>query len=107
MSKKNFNDMATIDNLLNDLKDKLPSSMPAAGSLTQNVGSSERIVSVLGGSLMTIYGIYNAKSPIGAAVGLIGGALLFRGATGFCPVNDAIGRDTSDISREPEVIDLP
>ena len=99
--------MENITNLLNDLKDKIPTSLPAAGSLTQNLGSTERIASVVGGSLMTIYGITNAKSPIGAAIGLIGGALLFRGTTGFCPVNEAIGRNTSDLNKEPQVIDLP
>jgi hypothetical protein len=98
--------MNTLDNVLNDLKDKLPSSFPGAGSLPQNVGSTERIASVVLGGLMTIYGITNMKSPIGAAVGLIGGAMLFRGSTGYCPVNDAIGRNTADITEEP-VIDLP
>ena len=99
--------MDTITNLLNDLKDKIPASLPAAGSLNQNVGSTERIASVIGGSLMTIYGITHAKSPVGAAIGLIGGALLFRGTTGYCPVNDAIGLNTAEKTAEPPVIDLP
>jgi uncharacterized membrane protein len=98
--------MDLINNLVNELKDKMTSSMPA-GALSQNIGTNERIFSVIGGSLMTIYGIKNASSPIGAAVGLIGGALLFRGTTGFCPVNDAIGRNTSEPVSEPQVIDLP
>src|SRR5687767_7110800 len=99
--------MDQITNLLNDLKNKIPSTLPAAGSLTQNVGSTERIASVIGGGLMTVYGISNPKSPIGAAVGLIGAALLFRGVSGFCPVNNVLGLNTADKNSEPDVIDLP
>lgn len=62
-----------------------------------NVGSSERIVSALGGGAMIAYGI-KRKDWLGALLGLVGGSLALRGATGHCQVYDALDVDTSEKS---------
>jgi uncharacterized membrane protein len=59
-----------------------------------NVGTGERILSAIGGSVIAYYG-FKKPTPAGLLLGLAGGALLVRGASGFCPVNQAIGRDTA------------
>ena len=55
--------------------------------LPHNVGKSERIVSALFGSALIYDAIAQKK---GLLKGLAGGYLLFRGATGYCPLYDAI-----------------
>ncbi len=75
---------------------------PATGSSHINVGKSERIASVIGGVLLTFYGL-RKPNAIGLILAAAGGAMLYRGASGSCPVNTAIGRDTAadeDISVE-------
>ncbi len=68
---------------------------PATGSSHINVGNAERAVSLVGGALLTYFGLRKPNVG-GIAMAAAGGAMLFRGTTGFCPLNDAIGRDTSD-----------
>ncbi len=60
----------------------------------QNVGNAERIVSVTAGSIMALAGLSRRSLPglIGAA---IGGALIYRGATGTCPAYSALDIDTA------------
>lgn len=75
---------------------------PASGSSHINVGRNERIASLVGGALLTFYGM-RKPGAAGLAMAAAGGALLYRGATGYCPVNSAAGRDTAgskDISIE-------
>lgn len=62
-----------------------------------NVGSSERIMSALGGGALVAYGI-KRKDWLGALLGLVGGSLALRGATGHCQVYDALDVDTSEKS---------
>ncbi|GGC14081.1 MULTISPECIES: YgaP family membrane protein [Dyadobacter] len=59
-----------------------------------NVGNAERIGSFVAGSLITYYGIKNQNTLIGKAASLVGGLLIARGASGYCPINKTIGRDT-------------
>ncbi len=68
---------------------------PATGSSHQNVSKVERIVSAVGGGALAALGMRKAGGA-GLAMTLAGGALLFRGATGYCPMNQLVGRDTSD-----------
>ena len=65
---------------------------------TINVADVERWASALGGAALTAYGIKQLKdrSPAGAALAAAGGALMFRGATGHCPVYAAAGINTAD-----------
>ena len=59
-----------------------------------NVGPEERVLSALGGGALTALGLAS-RGWIGLGLLLAGGSLLVRGATGFCAVNQAIGRNTA------------
>ena len=69
---------------------------PASGSSVVNVGTAERIFSVAGGALLATYGLRNTKKLSGLPMLLAGGFLLMRGATGYCPVNSALRRNTAE-----------
>src|SRR5438477_12539793 len=56
-----------------------------------NVGSSERLASVLGGSLLTLLGI-RQRSNFGALMAILGGGLVYRGMTGHCPAYSYLGK---------------
>jgi uncharacterized membrane protein len=62
-----------------------------------NISDAERLASALGGALLAAYGI-SQKSRSGAMLAAAGGALIVRGATGYCPGYAAAGvdRSTSD-----------
>lgn len=60
-----------------------------AESLPRNVGESERWASMLGGALTALYGLRRGDAA-GAVIALAGGALVARGATGYCPVYAAM-----------------
>jgi uncharacterized membrane protein len=59
-----------------------------------NVGRTERIASVLGGAGLVALAFRN-KGLGGALLGLVGGVLVHRGATGHCNVYGALGVDTT------------
>jgi uncharacterized membrane protein len=61
----------------------------------KNVGAVERLASVSGGAALAAYGL-SRQTPAGAALALLGGALVVRGATGHCPVYGAAGIDTTE-----------
>jgi len=61
---------------------------------TMNISDTERFASALGGALLAAYGIAQ-RSKSGAMIAAAGGALIVRGATGFCPGYAAAGIDTS------------
>ena len=63
-----------------------------------NVADVERWASALGGAALTAFGIKQLKdrSPAGAAIAAAGSALMYRGATGHCPVYAAAGITTAD-----------
>lgn len=68
---------------------------PAFGSSQVNVGNTERIISGVVGGAALIYGIRHLSSPTGIG-SLIGGAyLLARGLTGYCSLNNLLGRNTT------------
>lgn len=76
---------------------------PASGSARINVGTAERLASAVGGAALLAVGL-RKRSVGGTALALTGGALVARGLTGHCPVNKAVGRDSSDGT--PEALDL-
>jgi len=80
--------------------DPLPS-----GSSKINVGENERVLSVAGGALLAAIGL-SRGSLGGALLAVIGGVLVFRGASGYCPINEAIGRDTAEGKAETDVIEI-
>lgn len=56
----------------------------------QNLGRNERVVSMAGGGLLAAYALKH-RGATGVAIALVGGALMLRGATGYCRVYDALG----------------
>lgn len=60
-----------------------------------NVGRTERLASVIGGSAVALYGLTRGSAG-GAAVALLGGILVYRGATGRCPAFSALGISSAD-----------
>jgi uncharacterized membrane protein len=63
----------------------------------KNVGTTERILSVASGAIMLMSGLMRIrKTPVKSTLSAATGALMmYRGATGFCFVNKAIGRNTA------------
>lgn len=57
---------------------------------SQNVNNRERWVSVVLGSAVTAYGL-TRRSITGTVIAGLGGALIWRGASGHCAVYDALG----------------
>ncbi len=88
----------------------------ASGSSHMNVGTTERVVSTFAGTFLMSRGLRQLfRHPISALITTAtGGALLYRGLTGYCAVNNAIGRDSSDqetarplVIRETIVVNKP
>jgi len=59
-----------------------------------NVGDDERALSALGGGALLAAGLAHGGCP-GLALIWSGAALLLRGVTGHCAVNEALGRNTA------------
>jgi uncharacterized membrane protein len=68
--------------------------------INQNVSPAERVVSAVSGSGLIAYGLKQG-GLFGAALSLLGGGLLYRGATGHCHVYDAAGITTADDRPSP------
>lgn len=65
---------------------------------TVNVADVERWASALGGAALTAYGIRHLKekSMAGAMIAAAGTTLIYRGATGHCPVYASTGINTAN-----------
>lgn len=61
-----------------------------ADSPPQNIGRNERLLSMLAGGALALYGL-RRRSGIGRAAAASGAALLYRGWTGHCPVVASLG----------------
>jgi uncharacterized membrane protein len=59
-----------------------------------NVAEIERWASALGGAALAVYGL-RQRSMAGAMIAASGGALMYRGASGHCPVYTAAGINTA------------
>ena len=59
-----------------------------------NVGQAERWLSVVAGSALAAYAA-RRRDMTGGLAAAAGAALLYRGTTGHCPINERIGRDTA------------
>lgn len=75
-------------------------STPATGSSKMNVGTSERIISVAGGLLLSYWSL-KRKGLTRAVLATAGVPLLYRAISGYCSLNEAIGRDTAGEANEP------
>src|SRR3954452_6227909 len=60
-----------------------------------NVGNSERVVSVAAGSILALAGVSRGSIP-GLISAAIGGMLIYRGATGNCPIYGAMKINTAE-----------
>jgi hypothetical protein len=80
--------LGSVTTLLNDRRDRL-------GAV--NVGKAERWASVLGGAALAALALRsrNRKAGLGVAA-LTGLPLLWRGATGHCPVYQKMGIDRTN-----------
>ena len=65
---------------------------------SQNVNSVERAASAVAGGALLAYGLKHGGVG-GTVLSILGGGMLFRGATGHCHVYDALGVDTKDMER--------
>lgn len=63
-----------------------------------NVGETERLASVMGGSVLALLGLMRGGLT-GSALAIGGGALVYRGITGHCEAYHAMGIDTTDSTR--------
>jgi len=59
-----------------------------------NVGETERMVSLVGGPALALFGL-SRRNPGGIALAALAGWLFYRGFTGHDPVYDAIGVNTA------------
>ena len=60
----------------------------------QNVGETERLISVIAGAILSFYGMKRQATLLGKGMTFAGGLLITRGTTGVCPVNRALGRNS-------------
>lgn len=74
---------------------------PATGTSHVNVGSAERVLSTAAGAVLAYAGIKSKSKVGGAALAALGATLVFRGASGYCPMNDVFGRDSAHEQPEP------
>jgi uncharacterized membrane protein len=70
-----------------------------------NVGTAERVISVIGGSALTIFAIVHDIrdrhiSPLGVITTVLGSDLIFRGATGHSYIYQAAGINTAGQSAD-------
>ena len=68
---------------------------PATGSSTINVGAEERVLSAIAGAALASYGLRHLFTLRGLLSTAAGGLLLSRGITGYCMVNNALGRNSA------------
>jgi uncharacterized membrane protein len=61
----------------------------------RNVAGAERAVSLAGGSILALLGL-RRRDPLGLLIAGIGGALIYRGASGWCHVYQAVGVKTAE-----------
>jgi uncharacterized membrane protein len=59
-----------------------------------NVGDGERWTSIVGGSALLFYGMQR-RSLAGLGLALLGGSLVYRGATGRCGLYSLLGVNTA------------
>src|SRR4051812_45055043 len=58
-----------------------------------NVGDAERQVSIAAGSILALLGMSRRSVP-GILIAGVGGAMIYRGATGHCGMYERLGYDT-------------
>jgi uncharacterized membrane protein len=87
--------MGLIGKVMTGNYDETTTFPPVTGSSQINVGKTERIISIASGAVLAAIGLRKFDKE-GLALTIAGGALVLRGASGFCPVNAMIDRDTAN-----------
>jgi len=72
-------------------------TMRTAPASHKNVGDNERRVSLLGGAASVLWGLSRGGLP-GLALAGLGTALIYRGASGYCPMYARMGHSSADAS---------
>jgi uncharacterized membrane protein len=67
---------------------------------TTNVGTTGRVLSLLGGAALAYHGWTKKESPLGKTLTTAGAYLVLRGASGFCLANKALHIDTAHSDTE-------
>ena len=86
-----------IDSLTDKITDSLKGTI-AEPKGAVNVNTGERVISIAAGAFIFYKALSGAfKHPIFALQeAAVGGYLLYRGATGYCPIYSKLGKDTTD-----------
>ena len=71
-----------------------PRQTEGGNPMPVNVGPNERAISAIGGGALAALGLARG-GWLGLGLLFAGGSLLLRGVTGFCAVNQAVGRNTA------------
>lgn len=74
---------------------KTPHLSRASGTSQHNVGVVERWASLLGGGALVLLGL-SRRTPGSLALALLGGGLVYRGASGRCPIYTTLGLNTAE-----------
>jgi uncharacterized membrane protein len=72
-----------------------PQGQGAGQQQSVNVGDGERMVSLAAGAIVGLLGLSRRSLP-GLLIAGVGGAMIYRGATGHCHAYDALGIDTTE-----------
>jgi uncharacterized membrane protein len=82
---------------------------PNIQSSGTNVGETERWASAIGGGALAVYGVsrlLSGGSLSGAVLALVGGSLIYRGATGHCNIYEAAGINTAESGATNPVVSV-
>ena len=89
MSRKNRKQSAPSLTETSTLRDREP---------CVNVGTAEREISMVGGTILAVCGLLRGSTS-GLALAAIGAALIYRSHTGHCHVYEALGHTTVERDR--------
>jgi uncharacterized membrane protein len=90
------------DRPLRNLRRDSPSEQRRCNSTcSQNVGHSERLLSAAAGVALGVAGLCRKDLP-GLIIAGLGGALVYRGASGRCSAYTALGINTAESSTAPK-----
>lgn len=102
-----------LETITTKINESLKGSIIEPGT-SENVNATERILSIAAGGFILYKGIkqlFKNRPLLGLQEAAVGGVLLYRGATGFCPVYDRIGKDSTDLQpiriTEKFIVDRP
>lgn len=71
------------------------------GGLTgQNISDMERLLSAVGGGVLAFAGLNHGSLP-GLGLAALGGGLLYRGLSGYCPLYGSLGLNTNSNEHSP------